>query len=129
MDGNLGLSAAISEMLVQSHAMGLIHLLPALPFNEIPSGAIKGFVTRGNIEVCLKWRLGQITATKLYLQQSHPWWSPYTEVLPGFYQPADADSMDSQNKAMNKANNIRVISSVKLQYAKHEGERDRKSVV
>lgn len=53
MDGNSGGSAAIIEMLVQSH-LGEIELLPALP-DQLPNGSIKGVKVRGGFELDFKW--------------------------------------------------------------------------
>ena len=53
VDGTLGVTAAISEMLVQSHEDG-IELLPALP-NEWDSGRFKGVCTRGAFELDIIW--------------------------------------------------------------------------
>jgi len=54
VDGSLGVTAAISEMLVQSHE-GIIELLPALP-TEWYSGAFNGVVARGAFELDLEWK-------------------------------------------------------------------------
>lgn len=53
VDGSMGVTAGISEMLVQSHE-GIIQLLPALP-KEWASGEFCGVCTRGAFELDLNW--------------------------------------------------------------------------
>ena len=59
VDGTLGVTAAISEMLVQSHE-GVIDLLPALP-TEWSEGKITGVIARGAFELGFQWRNHKLT--------------------------------------------------------------------
>ncbi|KOS21735.1 Alpha-L-fucosidase 2 [Escovopsis weberi] len=68
MDGNMGFNAGVTETLVQSKG-SLIHLLPALMTQGMPTGSIRGIRTRSGFVVGVSWANGvfqgaNITATR-----------------------------------------------------------------
>lgn len=65
LDGNLGIPAAMAEMLLQSHT-DEIHLLPAIPKRWAEKGAFSGLRARGNYEIDCSWSEGKVTDYKIY---------------------------------------------------------------
>lgn len=61
LDGNFGISGAIAELLLQSHAE-TIEILPALPSAWAKSGAFTGLKARGNLTIDCAWQNGKVTA-------------------------------------------------------------------
>jgi alpha-L-fucosidase 2 len=80
IDGNLGVMAAIGEMLLQSHesAAGqgmpdttVVALLPSLP-HAWKDGAVKGLKARGNITVDIEWQGGKVVKYRLTSPNPRP---------------------------------------------------------
>ncbi|TAE34852.1 MAG: glycoside hydrolase family 95 protein [Cytophagales bacterium] len=63
VDGTFGVTAAITEMLMQSHD-GFIKLLPALP-DDWQTGTFKGVCARGAFELDYTWQNKQVTKLKI----------------------------------------------------------------
>jgi alpha-L-fucosidase 2 len=71
MDGNFGITGAIAEMLLQSHA-GEIALLPALPKAWAADGSFAGLRARGNFTVDATWHDGRVTRFAIRSSQPRP---------------------------------------------------------
>ncbi|MBL7857980.1 MAG: glycoside hydrolase family 95 protein [Cyclobacteriaceae bacterium] len=70
VDGTLGMTAGISELLIQSHE-GYIQLLPALP-DEWKDGTFKGVCTRDGFELEFTWAEGKVKRISVLSRQGKP---------------------------------------------------------
>jgi alpha-L-fucosidase 2 len=70
IDGNMGATAGIAEMLLQSHA-DEIHLLPAIPA-AWANGSAKGFKARGGFVIDIEWKNSKVVTVSIFSKLGNP---------------------------------------------------------
>jgi alpha-L-fucosidase 2 len=93
IDGNLGGTAGITEMLMQSHD-GSINLLPALP-GEWAQGRIRGIKARGNFRIDMSWSDHRLTEAVIFSGNGgncRIWAESPLKVIETSYQKAKGDN-------------------------------------
>jgi alpha-L-fucosidase 2 len=70
VEGSLGITAGIAEMLLQSHD-STIHLLPALP-EQWSNGSVRGLCARGGFVVDMAWKGGSLDEVTIHSGLGNP---------------------------------------------------------
>lgn len=99
LDGNMGATAGMAEMLLQSHSEA-IQILPALP-KEWRNGKIEGLKARGNIEVDIEWKKGKPILIGLLAKEN--------QVIKIEYEGANKELKLSKNQKVWLDGNLSVL--------------------
>jgi len=99
IDGNFGATAAILEMLLQSHEvekidrkfLPVLDLLPALP-KAWPTGNISGLKARGGFEISMSWKDGRLVELEVFSIKGRPFQVRYQNLTKEF-QPKPGEKI------------------------------------
>jgi alpha-L-fucosidase 2 len=99
IDGNFGITAGVTELLVQSHE-GLINILPALPPGWA-NGRVQGIKARGNIELDIHWKDGNLLEIKLL--------SPLEKTVKVKYKDRQVDILLTKQEPISLNQNLETV--------------------
>ena len=83
IDGNLGLTSGVCEMLLQSNA-DEVRILPALP-DALPNGSFTGLRARGGFKISASWAKGALCSIEVAGEPgaSFSYWVPSSRTASG----------------------------------------------
>lgn len=110
IDGNFGITAGISEMLLQSN-MDYINILPAIP-SKWSNGSVRGLIARGNFEIGMDW--ANSSPTNILIKSNNG-------------EKCTVNSYNIKNAKVTKSDgtvvkNIEVISDDRISFDTQKGE-------
>lgn len=126
IDGNLGASAAIAELLLQSHNDKL-RLLPALPPNW-PSGTARGLRARGGFAVDLRWADGRLTEARVTVSRPQDELALVLPVNDSVLTPTRTDGREVVWSRKEHPESRRLISIVDIEPGTYVLTPDRRAV-
>lgn len=103
IDGNLGGTAGVAEMLVQSHE-GYIDILPALP-SEWKDGSFSGICARGGFEISAVWKDSDAVYFNILSKSG-------TKCSVGYFNISSAKVCDSYGQTVN----FKIIEKNRIEF-------------
>lgn len=100
IDGNLGGTAGVAEMLLQSHE-AYMAILPAIP-EGWNSGRYSGLVARGNFEVSVEWNNGLALRIEIFAGSGGPCKLKYKNISTAVLMDENGVTLDFTTEAFDK---------------------------
>lgn len=126
IDGNLGGTAGVAEMLLQSHE-GYIEPLPALPA-AWESGSYDGLVARGNFIVSISWQNGCATEMNILSQAGGNCIIQYKDIAKFIIKDAKGKKVRTRKDGANRIRFSTEKGKTYYLYKKYERKNSQSSV-